>query len=77
MEAHYQVNEQGQMPARGRGRRGGGVKMHGGRIGGRGQGARRYHAVPDEIQATLIDHVINHRLTMAEWLMFGSYFMCV
>ena len=40
--------------------------MRGGRIGGRGQGARRLHAVPDEIQATLIDHVNNHRLTMAE-----------
>ncbi|RXN23239.1 hypothetical protein ROHU_023054 [Labeo rohita] len=39
--------------------------MRGG-IGGRGRGARRHHDVPDEIRATLIDHVINHRLTMAE-----------
>ena len=61
MEAPGQVNEQGQLPAQGRGRRGGGVRVRGGRIGGRGQGAQRHHAVPDEIQATLIDHVINHR----------------
>ncbi|KAL0174284.1 hypothetical protein M9458_030252, partial [Cirrhinus mrigala] len=26
----------------------------------------RHCAVPDEIQATVIDHVINHGLTMAE-----------
>ena len=64
MEAPRQVNEQGQLPARGRGgrRRGGGVRVRGGRIGGRGRGARRHHAIPDEIRATLIDHVINHRL---------------
>lgn len=63
MEAPVQVNEQGQLPARGRGRRrGGGVRVRGGRIGGRGRGARRHHAVPDEIQATLIDHIINQRL---------------
>ncbi|KAK0131121.1 hypothetical protein N1851_034196 [Merluccius polli] len=73
MEAPGQVNEQGQLPAQGRGGRkrgggggGGGGGVHGGRIGGRGRGARRHHAVPDEIRATLIDHVINHRLTMAE-----------
>ncbi|XP_035517555.1 receptor-type tyrosine-protein phosphatase gamma-like [Morone saxatilis] len=67
MEPTGQVNEQGQLPARGRGRRrGGGVRVRGGRTGGRGRGARRHHAVPDEIRATLIDHVINHRLTMAE-----------
>ncbi|KAI2658772.1 Glutamyl-tRNA(Gln) amidotransferase subunit B, mitochondrial [Labeo rohita] len=66
MEAPRQVQQQ--LPARGRGGRGrgrGGVRMHGG-IGGRGRGARRHHDVPDEIRATLIDHVINHRLTMAE-----------
>ncbi|XP_039608400.1 uncharacterized protein LOC120528320 isoform X1 [Polypterus senegalus] len=66
MEAPRQVQQQ--LPARGRGgrRRGrGGVRMRGG-IGGRGRGARRHHDVPDEIRATLIDHVINHRLTMAE-----------
>ena len=66
MEAPGQVNEQGQLPARGRGRRGGGggVRVHGGGIGGRGRGARRHHAVPDEIRATIIDHVINHGLTI-------------
>ena len=72
MEAPGQVNEQGQLPAQGSG-----VRVGGGRTGGRGQGTQRHHAVPDEIQATLIDHVINHHLTMAEWLMYGSYFMCV
>ncbi len=65
MEAPGQINEYGQLPARGRGR-GGGVRMRGGGIGGRGRGARRHRAVSDEIWATIIDHVINHRLTMAE-----------
>ena len=66
MEAPGQVNEQGQLPARGRGRRGGGVRVCGDRIGGRGRGAHRHHAVLYEIRATLTDHVINHRLTMTE-----------
>ena len=70
MEAPGQVNEQGQLTARGRGRRrrrGGAVRVRGGGIvGGRGRGARRQHAVPDEIRATLTDHVINHHLTMVE-----------
>lgn len=35
-------------------------------VGGRGRGARRHQAAPDEIQATLVDHLINHGLTMAE-----------
>ncbi|KAL1281843.1 hypothetical protein QQF64_000646 [Cirrhinus molitorella] len=52
MEAPGQVNEQGQLPARGRG----GVRVCGGGIGGRGCGARRHCAVPDEIRATVIDH---------------------
>ncbi|KAL0184680.1 hypothetical protein M9458_020376, partial [Cirrhinus mrigala] len=65
MEAPGQVNEQGELPARGRGGRGG-VRVRGGGIGGRGRGARRHCAVPDEIRATVIDHVINHGLTMAE-----------
>ncbi|KAL1260571.1 hypothetical protein QQF64_008398 [Cirrhinus molitorella] len=58
MEAPGQVNEQGQLPARGRGGRGGrgGVRVRGGGIGGRGRGARRHCAVPDEIRATVIDH---------------------
>ncbi|KAL0180193.1 hypothetical protein M9458_025635, partial [Cirrhinus mrigala] len=68
MEAPGQVNEQGQLPARGRGGRGGrgGVRVRGGGIAGRGRGAQRHCAVPDEIWATVIDHVINHGLTMAE-----------
>ena len=69
MEAPSQVNKQRQLPAQGRGRRGGGgVRVHGGRIGGRGRGAQRHHAVLDEIQATLMDH---------EWLMNERYFICV
>lgn len=44
--------------------RGGGVRVRGGGIAGRG--VRRHHIVPDEIRATIIDHVINHGLTMAE-----------
>ncbi len=57
-------NDQCQQP---RGRRG--VRMHGGRVqrqnrgrGRRGQGQRR---IPDEIRATILDHVVNH-LTMTE-----------
>ena len=65
MEASGQVNDQGQLPAWGRGRREG-VKVRGGRVGWRGRGKQKHHAVPDEIRATLKDHVINHRLTMAE-----------
>ena len=65
MESPGQVNEQWQLSARGR-RRGGGVRVCGGGIGERGRGARRHHAVPDEIWVTIIDHVINHGLTMAE-----------
>lgn len=61
MEAPGQVNEQGKLPPRGRG-----VRVSGGGIGGRGRRAQRHHAVPDEIRATIIDHVINHGLTMAE-----------
>lgn len=67
MEAPGQVNEQGKLPARGRGRsRGRGVRVSGDGIRGRGRRARRHYAVPDEIRATIIDHVINHGLTMAE-----------
>ncbi len=58
-------NDQGQQP---RGRRG--VRMHGGMVhrqnrgrGRRGQGQRR---ISDEIRATIVDHVVNHGLTMAE-----------
>ncbi len=58
-------NDQGQQT---RGRRG--VRMHGGRVqrqnsgrGRRGQGQRR---ISDEIRATIVDHAVNHGLTMAE-----------
>ncbi len=55
-------NDQGQQP---RGKRG--VRMHGGRAqrqnGGRGQGQRQ---ISDEIRATIVNHVVNHGLTMAE-----------
>lgn len=42
-----------------------GVRLRGGRLRGqiRGNG-RRF--VPDEIRATIVDHVLNHGLTMAE-----------
>lgn len=40
--------------------------MCGGGIGGRGQGTQRRHAVQNEYRGTIIDHVINHSLTMAE-----------
>lgn len=70
MEEPGQVNnEQGQLPARGRGR---GVRTRGGvvrgrqQIRGRGRRVQRHRAVPDEIRATIVDHVINHGLTMAE-----------
>lgn len=65
MEVPGQENYE-QLPAQGRGRGGrrrrggGGVRMRGG-LGGRGRGARRHR-----IRATIIDHVINHGLTMAE-----------
>lgn len=65
MEAPGQVNKQGKLPARGR-RRGRRVRVSGGGIGGRGRRAQRRHAVPDEIRATIIDHVINQGHTMAE-----------
>ena len=64
MESPGQVNEQWQLSARGKRRGGGGVRVCGGGIGGRDQGARRHHAVLDEIRATIIDHVINHGLTI-------------
>ncbi|XP_039623835.1 uncharacterized protein LOC120538391 [Polypterus senegalus] len=43
--------------------------MDGGRARGRGRGGRRGHArthIFDDIRATLVDHVINHGLTMRE-----------
>lgn len=49
-----------------------GVRMRGGR--GRGRGLNRgrgrrglvHRQIPDEIRATIVDHVVNHGLTMAE-----------
>lgn len=68
MDRQGQANGQGEVLPQGRGgrRRRGGLRMRGGGIGGRGRGARRHCAVPNEIRATIIDHVINHGLTMAE-----------
>ena len=48
----------------GRGGRGGRGQGRQGRVRGQRREARR--AVSDEIRATLIDHVINHGLTMRE-----------
>lgn len=48
-------------------RHGRGVRMRGGR--GRGQNRGRgqvYGQTPDEIRATIVDHVVNHGLTVAE-----------
>ena len=55
-------NEQGQQP-RGGGRRG--ARMHGGRQN-RGRGRRGHRRISDDIRATIVDHVVNHGLTMAE-----------
>ena len=58
----------GQQPERRR--RGRGVRLRGGGVGrqnrGRGRRGRGHMRVPDEIRATLVDHVLNHGLTMAE-----------
>ncbi|XP_049319290.1 uncharacterized protein LOC111190584 [Astyanax mexicanus] len=42
-----------------------GVRVRGGRWGGRGRGRPRT-IISDEIRATLVDHVVNHGLTMRE-----------
>lgn len=44
--------------------RGGGVEQDGGR--GRGGGRGRRNVITDEIRRTVIDHVLNHGLTMRE-----------
>ena len=58
----------GQQPERRR--RGRGVRLRGGGVRrqnrGRGRRGRGHMRVPDEIRATLVDHVLNHGLTMAE-----------
>lgn len=52
--------------------RGRGVRMRGGRGRGRGQNKGRgrrgqiHRQIPNEIRATVVDHVVNHGLTMAE-----------
>ncbi len=52
---------QGQQPERRRRGRGVGRQNR-----GRGRRGRGHIRVPDEIRATLVDHVLNHGLTMAE-----------
>ncbi len=37
-----------------------------GRGRGRGRGSQVHRRIPDEIRATIVDHVVNHGLTMAE-----------
>ncbi len=56
--------KQGQQP----GRRRRGVRLRGGRVGrqNRGRGRRGQGHVPEEIRVTIVDHVLNHGLTMAE-----------
>lgn len=48
--------------------RGRGVRVRGGRGQNRGRGRRGqvHRRIPDEIRATIVDHVLNHGLTMAE-----------
>ena len=52
-------NEQGQQPRGGRR----GARMRGGR---QNRGRRGYRRISDDIRATIVDHVVNHGLTMAE-----------
>lgn len=51
-------------------RHGRGVRMRGGRgreqNRGRGRRGQLYGQTPDEIRATIVDHVVNHGLTVAE-----------
>jgi len=51
-----------------RGRRG--VRMHGGRVKrqnrGRGRKGQGQRCISDEIRATVVDHAVNHGLTIAE-----------
>ncbi|XDV31412.1 hypothetical protein PO909_034101 [Leuciscus waleckii] len=54
-------NEQGQQQRRGRR----GARMRGGRQN-RGRGRRGHRRISDDIRATIVDHVVNHGLTMAE-----------
>lgn len=57
----------GQEQMRGRGaHRERGVQMRGGRAGRGGRAQRGRASVSDEIRATVIDHVINHGLSMRE-----------
>lgn len=54
---------------RGRGGRGGRVRVRGGGRGGRVQGQRRARpriVISDQIRATVIDHVLVHGMTMRE-----------
>ena len=73
MEAPGQGNNQGQLPARGRGGRRRGARVRGGGVGGRGRGGQRQQVMPDETCATLVDHVVNHGLTMAEMVLLSPF----
>ncbi len=53
------------------GGRGGRGRVGQGRGGGQRPGTRR--VVSDEIRASIIDHVINHGLTMRESIYSGGY----
>ena len=50
--------------------RGRGVRVRGGRGRGQNRGRGRrgqvHRQIPDEIRATIVDHVVNHGLAMAE-----------
>ena len=66
---------------RGRGRMRGGGRVRGrGRAGGGAHGQRR-QSLTNEISATLVDHVINHGLTLQEagqrvLLVLSHFFFC-
>ena len=56
---------EGQGIGRGQQRRGRGGRLRGRGVGRHNRGRGRMN-IPDEIRATLVDHVINHGLTMAK-----------
>lgn len=47
-----------------------GTSIHAGRVRrqnrGRGRRGQRHRQISDDIRATIVDHVVNHGLTMAE-----------
>lgn len=67
MEQEAGVNRGRARGVRVRGGGAGGRGAHRGRVGrGRGRGRNRRMNVPNEIRATIVDHVVNHGLSMAE-----------